>query len=74
MFDHVIGAPCPDFGGGIGEGDHVGRWGAAEIASVSESEGMRAFGLEAFDADEPNLSPGQKEVMNRANKILGFYK
>lgn len=69
----ALGEPCPDFGGGVGEGQHIGRWSVSDLAAVSEAEGMRAFGLEAFNPEEEGLSPGQKEVINRANKILGFY-
>ena len=71
-FSQKAGTPSPDFGGGIGESEHVGRWGPAEVAIVSEAEGMRAFGLEAFNS-EAILSPGQQKVMDRANRILGFY-
>ena len=68
------GTPCPDFGGGVGESGHVGR---PEVKDVQEADGsgdgMRAFGLEAWDSDEAGLTAGQREVMDRANKILEFY-
>ncbi|KAK3683032.1 hypothetical protein LTR37_020630 [Vermiconidia calcicola] len=67
------GTPCPDFGGGIGESNHVGRPGIEEIKIVDPEDGMRAFGLLEWDSSESGLSAAQREVMDRANKILGFY-
>lgn len=67
------GTPCPDFGGGIGESEHIGRPGVEDVRKVNPVEGMRAFGLLEWDSSEPNLTEGQKEVMDRANKVLGFY-
>ncbi|EMC98799.1 hypothetical protein BAUCODRAFT_380681 [Baudoinia panamericana UAMH 10762] len=67
------GWPCPDFGGGIGESEHVGRPGVEDVERIDAEDGMRAFGLKPFDSDEAGLTSGQSEVMNRANKILGFY-
>lgn len=66
------GTPCPDFGGGIGESQHIGRPGIEDVRKVNPVEGMRAFGLSPWDSTEPGLTHGQKEVMDRANKILGF--
>lgn len=67
------GFPCPDFGGGIGESEHIGRPGVEDVRKVNPVEGMRAFGLLRWDSSEPGLSRGQKEVMETANKTLGFH-
>ena len=70
------GTPCPDFGGGLGESGHVGRMGVEDVRAADASEGaegMRAWGLEAWDSDQEGLTRGQREVMDRSNKILGFY-
>lgn len=67
------GTPCPDFGGGKGESEHVGRPGVEDVKKANSVEGMQAFGLRQWDSDAPGLTAGQREVMNRANKILGFY-
>ncbi|KAI6791528.1 DUF1479-domain-containing protein [Hortaea werneckii] len=67
------GWPCPDFGGGVGESQHVGRPGVQDVEKVNAGDGMQAFGLKAWDSDAAGLQPGQREVMDRANKILGFY-
>nr|POE66139.1 uncharacterized protein ybiu [Quercus suber] len=68
------GTPCPDFGGGVGESEHIGRPGVKEVEQVNTEEGLQAFGLKAWDSDAADLSAGQREVMDRANKILGFYE
>nr|POE79739.1 uncharacterized protein ybiu [Quercus suber] len=68
------GTPCPDFGGGIGESEHVGRPGVKEVEQVAANEGLQAFGLRPWDSDAVGLSAGQREVMDRSNKILGFYE
>ena len=67
------GWPCPDFGGGVGESQHVGKPGVQDVEKVNAGDGMQAFGLKAWESDEVGLSSGQREVMDRANKILGFY-
>lgn len=67
------GQPCPDFGGGKGEANHVGRPGVEDVMKAGSDEGVRACGLKEWDSSEPGLTPGEKEVMDRANKILGFY-
>lgn len=66
------GTPCPDFGGGKGESEHVGRPGIEDVRKVNPVVGMRAFGLQKWDSSEPGLTHGQKEVMKRANEMLGF--
>jgi hypothetical protein len=66
------GWPCPDFGGGIGESQHVGRPGPEDLAKVNSGNGLQAFGLKSWDVNEPGLTAGQREVMKRANRILGF--
>jgi hypothetical protein len=68
----LAGTPSPDFGGGVGESEHVGRMGVEDVARVDAEEGMRAFGLKRWKSGAAGLSAGQKEVMERANAILGF--
>jgi len=67
------GYPCPDFGGGVGESRHAGRPGVQDVVKVNAGAGMQAFGLKAWNSDEGGLGQGQREVMDRANKVLGFY-
>jgi hypothetical protein len=66
------GTPSPDFGGGVGESKHVNRPGVEDVETVDSEDGMRAFGLKKWDSTAAGLSAGQKEVMERANRILGF--
>lgn len=68
----VNGYPSPDFGGGEGESKHVGRITAEKFEKTSDFEARRAMGMEEWDAGESGLTDGQVELMNRANKILGF--
>ncbi|THW04271.1 DUF1479-domain-containing protein [Aureobasidium pullulans] len=65
------GTPSPDFPGGVGEGQHVGRAFQEDIAAVSGVDGLRAMGLERFD-EGAGRTPGEKQVMASANRILGF--
>ncbi|KAK0977225.1 hypothetical protein LTR91_013379 [Friedmanniomyces endolithicus] len=67
------GWPSPDFGGGVGESQHVGRPGVEDVERVNSGDGLQAFGLKAFDGEAEGLTSGQREVIDRANKILGFY-
>ena len=67
------GLPGPDFPGGQGESNHVGRPSAEDVMTVSGIEGLRAIGLESWNSDEAGLTRGQRQVMDRSNKLLGFY-
>jgi hypothetical protein len=68
----LAGTPSPDFGGGKGESEHVGRPGVEDVERVDAQEGLRAFGLKRWDEGAEGLSAGQREVLGRANGILGF--
>lgn len=69
----VNGTPSPDFGGGVGESKHVGRIKAEDMHELVGVEGCRAMGLEPWDSDAAGLIPGQRVILDRANKILGYY-
>jgi hypothetical protein len=72
----IKGTLSPDFGGGEGESKFVGRMGVndlGEIGSTRGADGLRAMGLEMWDAEAEGLTSGQWRVMNLANKELGFY-
>ena len=69
----LAGTPSPDFGGGKGESEHVGRPGVQDVERVDAREGLRAFGLKRWDEGAEGLSAGQREVLGRANGILGFH-
>lgn len=65
------GTPSPDFPGGVGESQHIGRAVQEDISAVSGVNGLRAMGLEKFD-ENAGRTPGEKKVMASANRILGF--
>ena len=69
----VKGVPSPDFGGGIGESEHVGRVDVGELEALVGEEGCRAMGLKAWDGDAAGLTGAQREVLDRGNTVLGFY-
>lgn len=61
-----MGVAPPDFPGGVGESEHVGR-GASEDLSA---EGERAMGLTAFEVSVADRSDGAKKAAERVNAIL----
>jgi hypothetical protein len=69
----LSGAPSPDFGGGEGESNHAGRPTVDRVPSLMGAEGIRAMGLREWESTASELEKGQSEVMDRANKELGFY-
>lgn len=64
------GTPGPDFPGGEGESRHVGRP-TKDSMPVGE-DARRAMGLEKLVVLEENASKGEREMVDRANVILGF--
>lgn len=69
----VEGAPSPDFGGGVGESGHFGRVGAEELHGLVGEDGCRGMGLGEWDSEVEGLTMGERVVLDRANKVLGFY-
>ncbi|RMZ67318.1 DUF1479 domain [Pyrenophora seminiperda CCB06] len=69
----IDGTPSPDFGGGVGESEHAGRVGIEEMETLVGEAGCRSMGLREWDSDAEGLGPGEKVILDRANKILGFY-
>ena len=68
----IKGVPSPDFGGGVGESEHIGRVRVEDMRNVVGEEGMRAMGLAAWHTDAEGLRSGEKAVLQKANQILGF--
>ncbi|KAK1985762.1 hypothetical protein LZ30DRAFT_618877 [Colletotrichum cereale] len=62
-----LGLPGPDFPGGKGESEHVGRPGEE---AVRGAEARRAMGLERLVV--AGGGRGGKELVGRANRVLGF--
>ncbi|KAJ6441050.1 DNA ligase [Purpureocillium lavendulum] len=65
------GTPGPDFPGGEGESRHVGRPSEEALRGWTDGAGRQAFGLERLAVRDAAL-PGEREVVERANGILGF--
>jgi hypothetical protein len=65
------GFPGPDFPGGAGESQHTGRWTETDLRAVADSVGKRAMGLEMLSVIQ-NEDRGGREVVEKANEILGF--
>ncbi|KAK1723373.1 uncharacterized protein BDZ83DRAFT_626510 [Colletotrichum acutatum] len=61
------GLPGPDFPGGKGESEHVGRPGEDAIQGV---EARRAMGLEKLIG--AGDGHGERDLIQRANEVLGF--
>lgn len=62
------GTPGPDFPGGKGEAEHIGR---ATHKDVTDPMARRSMGLEKLLA-APDMQPGAKEAVQKANALLGF--
>ncbi|KAE8141269.1 DUF1479 domain protein [Aspergillus pseudotamarii] len=65
------GIPPADFPGGEGEAHHVDRPSEEMLRGWMNSEGRQALGLERLIASK-NALPGEKDVIQTANEILGF--
>lgn len=61
------GVPPPDFPGGVGESQHIGRGSLDDLSP----EGKLAMGFARFSV-EASMSEGQRVANIDANKILGF--
>lgn len=73
------GVPSPDFPGGVGESAHLGRVTAETVREWVQDgrdgfdeESLRAWGLAPYDSTAAGLSSGQRQVMDMANRRLGF--
>ncbi|KAI0142649.1 hypothetical protein GGR57DRAFT_508727 [Xylariaceae sp. FL1272] len=67
----LAGTPGPDFPGGAGESQHIDRPTVEYLHMHAEPEGLRAFGFQKLVPDESD-GPGAREVLAKANAILGF--
>ncbi|TGO80029.1 hypothetical protein BELL_0016g00030 [Botrytis elliptica] len=67
----LSGVPGPDFPGGKGESEHIGRPGLEEVESWTGEEGLRAMGLSKFVV-ESEKGAGVEKAVEIGNKYLGF--
>ena len=65
------GIPAPDFPGGKGESEHVGRPSEKYVRDYASGLGAQSMGLEALQAFEHDTAGG-KAAVAKANRILGF--
>ncbi|PYI20298.1 DUF1479-domain-containing protein [Aspergillus violaceofuscus CBS 115571] len=70
--DFLNGVPPPDFPGGKGESEHIGRTTQAHLARYTKEQGLRSLGLEKWNTGEKNLKQGQRAVLKIADEIMGF--
>lgn len=68
----VAGEPGPDFPGGKGETDHVGRPTVEYLAEKGGEAGLRAMGLASLKKMDWEQGEGASDCINRANQALGF--
>ncbi|KAF4626222.1 hypothetical protein G7Y89_g11942 [Cudoniella acicularis] len=68
------GTPGPDFPGGKGESEHIGRPTLEYMKGVANTAGLQAMGLEKWQDSSAKLQGGERKMMRMANKILEFSK
>ena len=68
----LSGHPGPDFPGGKGESEHVGRPMEEYLHAHSNSEGLQAMGFGRFQSTNLNSMVGGENMLQKANEILGF--
>jgi hypothetical protein len=64
----LAGTPGPDFPGGMGEREHVGRMGVKDIEQAGGDEALRAMGLQAWDLDAK--TEREKSFLKAMNQCL----
>lgn len=66
------GTPAPDFPGGIGEKEHIGRPTVEYMHNGSTTQtGLQTLGLKKLEAQDDEAA-GATEAVRRANVALGF--
>ncbi|KAH8899973.1 DUF1479-domain-containing protein [Thozetella sp. PMI_491] len=65
------GTPAPDFPGGIGESEHVGRPTEEYVRATFSALGIQSMGLDKLVSLEGDTAGG-KLAVQRANAVLGF--
>ncbi len=68
----LSGIPAPDFPGGKGESEHVGRATVEYLTGKTNNLGLSSMGLSKLTKVEGEKLPGAERMLQRANQILGF--
>lgn len=56
----------------MGESQHLGRLTPDFVTQDIDVEAQRAMGLMRYDADQKGLLERERQMLERANEILGF--
>lgn len=64
----VRGIPAPDFPGGMGESEHIGRPDVDHVLRTCEPLGVQSMGLAKLVATDED-TVGGREAVERANKV-----
>lgn len=67
----IEGTPAPDFPGGIGEKEHVGRPTKDDVEKSLPLPALQTLGLEKLEVQERE-SAGARAAIESANRALGF--
>lgn len=67
----VAGTPSPDFGGGMGESEHVDRPTEQSLRGWTNEVGTQAMGFDKLVA-RAGAAPGEVAALESANEILGL--
>lgn len=68
----IAGTPGPDFPGGKGESNHIGWPTKDDVVRNISVEAQQAMGLARFDSEEKSVSRKERNMLDAANRILGF--
>lgn len=66
------GVPAPDFPGGKGESEHIGRATAESVSAIADQLSLASMGLSKLKGLEGQKSSGAEKMIERANQLLGF--
>ena len=66
------GVPGPDFPSGVGENQHIGRLIPDFVIENIDKEARQAMGIAAFETERKDLPAKERQMLERANEILGF--
>ena len=68
----AAGVPAPDFPGGRGESEHIGRATSESVSKEANELGLSSMGLSKLSKPEGESLPGAQKAIHRANQLLGF--
>ncbi|CZS94522.1 related to DUF1479 domain protein [Rhynchosporium agropyri] len=68
------GKPAPDFPGGKGESDHIGRATTESVFCDANETSLSTMGLSRLRTSETDELPGAQKVIERSNQLLGFMR